>query len=143
VSNRIRGQEVELVLIVDGTPQRNITSIRSMDLTWQLTKSSEGYLGETTERKDTIYKGVSGNIEMHMDNPGILAFLQKVIERARNRTAGTKINIKATLQFPDGSRPRIIISDAEFGDIPIGFAGRSDFGTAKLDFEAAEAQIIN
>jgi hypothetical protein len=140
---RIKGQEVEITIIADGAPQRNITAIRSFEVTWQLTKSSEGYLNETTNRKDSLFMGIAGNLEMHLDNTGVLDFIDKIIKRARTRTAGTKINIKATLQHPNGSRPRITISDVEFGDIPMTFGGRNEFGTVKLDFEAPEATVVN
>ena len=140
---RIKGQETELVVIVDGKPQRTLVDIREFEIEWQLEKKSEGYLGETTNRKDSIFMGVAGSFSMHLENEGIFDFISKVIDRARDRTAGTKINIKTTLRFPNGDRPKIIIPDAEFGAIPLNAGGRAEYLGVKLDFEASEASVIS
>lgn len=140
---RIKGQEVEAIIIVDGAPQRTITAIRSIEVAFQLEMLSEGYLGETTNRRDALFRGVRGRMEMHMENADVFTLIQKIIERARNRQAGTRINVKATLRYPNGDRPRVVIPDVEFGEIPMNFASRSDYGTVSLDFEAQEAQVVS
>ena len=140
---RLKGQEIDLVIIVDGKPQRTLTDIRECEIEWQLEKKSEGYLGETTNRKDSIFTGISGSLSMHLESEGIFDFISKIIERARDRTAGTKINLKMTLRYPSGDRPKIIIPDVEFGAIPLSVGGRSEYANVKLDFEASEAQVIS
>ncbi len=142
MGKRIRGQEVELLLVVNGAPKSNITTVRSFEVTLQTEIASEGYLGETTERKDSIFKGVAGKIEMHFDNQEVLKVFQTVVDKARRRTPGTKINIKATLNFDNGQRPRVLIPDVEFGPMPLNFGSRTDYGTASLDFEASDMQIM-
>lgn len=142
MSQRIRGQEIEVLLVVNGAPKTTITTVRSFEVTLKTEIASEGYLGETTERKDSIYKGVSGKIDLHFDNQDILKVFQTIVDKARRRTPGTKINIKATLNFPNGQRPRVLISDAEFGALPLNFSSRSDYGSASLDFEASDMQIM-
>jgi hypothetical protein len=66
----------------------------------------------------------------------------RIVDKARRRTPGTKINVKATLNFPNGERPRVVIPDVEFGELPLNFGSRSDYGAVTLDFEASEAQVI-
>ena len=139
---RIRGQEIEVLVVVNGAPKTNMTSVRSFEVTLNTEVMSEGYLGETTERKDSIYKGVSGKIELHFDNQEVMKVYQAIVDKARRRTPGTKINIKATLNFPGGQRPRVLISDCEFGPMPLSFGSRSDYGTASLDFEASDVSFM-
>lgn len=142
MAQRLKGQETEVMLVVDGTPQATITTIKSFEMTWQLEKSSEGYLGETTDRKDAFFKGISGSIDMHIENQDIFGLIVKIVDKARRRTPGTKINIKTTLNFPNGDRPRLMIPNVEFGDIPLNLGGRGEFASVKLDFEASEAQKL-
>lgn len=142
MSGRIKGQEVEAIIIVNGAPQRNITTIRNFEFAWQMEISTEGYLGESTDRRDSVFKGVRGSMEMHIENADIFSFMQQVVDRARDRSAGLRVNIKATLRFPNGDRPRILIPDVEFGEIPFNFGSRSDFGTVSLTFEAQEGSVV-
>lgn len=140
---RIKGQEVEVVIVVDGSPQRSITAIRSFELSFQQEIMSEGYLGETTKRRDAIFNGMSGKIDIHLENDDIFDLIQKLVDKARRRTAGIKVNIKATLRFPNGDRPKIIIPDVEFGEFPLSFGSRSDYGSVSLSFEAAEYSVLS
>jgi hypothetical protein len=130
------------VIIVDGAPKRTISTVRSLELTTQLEILSEQYLGETTNRKDSIFRGMRGRIELHLENDDIFDLQQAVVDKARKRSAGTKVNIKATLAFPNGDRPRVLIPDCEFGELPLNFGSRSDYGLVTLEFEASEFQII-
>ncbi len=138
MGQRIKGQEVELLLVVNGNPKSNLTSVRSFEVTLNTEILSEGYLGETTERKDSIFKGLSGKMSLHIDSQEILKVFQAIVDKARRRTPGTKINVKATLNFPNGQRPRVLISDVEFGPMPLSFGSRQDYGSVDLNFEASD-----
>lgn len=142
MAERIKGQETEVMLLVDGKTQAALTDVKSFEMAFMLDILSEGYLGETTERKDTIFKGVRGNLELHFESADVFKFFTAVVDKARRRTPGTKINVKTTLNFPGGDRPRVIIPNVSFGEIPISFGSRDDYGSIKLEWEAAEAQII-
>jgi hypothetical protein len=142
VSQRIKGQEVELMVIVDGAPQNSTTNVRSFEVTAKTEIKEEGYLGETTNRFDEIFNGVHGQIEFHVENSDFLNVTLAIIDRARRRTPGIKINIKATLNFPNGDRPRVLMQDCFFGEQPIGFGSRSDYGTYKLEFACSDIKRI-
>lgn len=143
MAQRIKGQEVEVLLVVNGEPQGALFDIKSFELAFQQEILTEGYIGETTDRRDSIFKGVSGRFEAHVENESFLQFFTALIDKARRRVPGTQINIKVTLNFPNGDRPRILIPDAEFGELPLNFGGRSDYGAVSITFEAAEASILN
>lgn len=141
-SPRIKGQEIEVLLILNGVLQDTITDVRSFEVAAKLETKEEGYLGEKTNRYDEIFNGVRGRMELHFENKDVFDLIESIIDRAKRRTPGTQINIKATLNFPNGDRPRVIISDAFFGEIPISFGSRGDYGTVSLDFQAEDVNII-
>lgn len=142
MAQRIKGQEVEAILVVNGAPQLTTTDIKSFELTLQLEILSEGYLGETTDRKDSVFKGIAGSLELHVENQEFLKLFQTIVDKARRRTPGTRINLKATLNFPNGDRPRVLIPDVEFGELPLNFGSRTDYGAITLSFEASNLQVL-
>jgi hypothetical protein len=138
MAQRIKGQDNELVLLTDGVPTENLMA-RSTELRWKLEILQEGYLGETTDRYDTIFKGIGGRMELHFDSPAMFELVERVVDKARRRTPGTRFNLKSTLNFPSGRRGRLVVPDLEWGEIPMAFGSRSDFGTITLEFAASEA----
>lgn len=141
-SQRIKGQEVEVLLVVDGTVQDTVTDVRSFEIAAKLEQKEEAYLGEKTNRYDEIFNGVRGRMELHFENKDVFGLMTSIIDRAKRRTPGTQINIKATLNFPSGDRTRVLIADAFFGEIPVGFGSRSDYGTVSLDFQASDLSVL-
>lgn len=129
-------------MVANGVPQTSITDVRSFDFEFQTEIQSEGYLGETTNRKDSIFNGIRGSMELHYENQEIFNLVKSIVDKARRRTPGSKINIKTTLNFPNGDRPRVLIPDVEFGPVPFSFGSRTDYGTVRLDYEASEATIL-
>ena len=142
MAQRIKGQEVEVVVVLNGEPQANLFAIRSFEIEEQLEIQSEGYLGETTNRRDSIYNGVRGRLEAHTETPEWLGFSEALKAKAQRREPGSVINIKGTLNYPSGEQGRFVIPDAEFGAVPMNFGSRSDYGTLTLEFEAAQLQRI-
>lgn len=136
--SRIKGQEVELLLVENNVPLTSIADVRSFEMAAQLEILSEGYLGETTDRRDSIYKGYRGRMEVHFENKAVLDLMRRLVDKARKRSAGARINAKVTLAFPGGDRVRLLLQDLEFGEIPLAFGSRSDYGTISLDFEGAD-----
>lgn len=142
MAQRIKGQEVEVLMVVDGEPQDTITDVRSFEVEVQLELLREGYLGETTDRRDEIFRGVRGRMTLHVENQSFFDFMRSVVDRARRREPGTRINVKATLNFPNGDRPRVQMNDVFFGAQPLAFGSRSDYGELTLDFEGSDFEVI-
>lgn len=141
-SPRIRGESVEVRLIVDGKLQDTITDVRSFEFEHQIDTQQEGYLGETTDRFDEAYRGVRGRLALHVENDDVLDLFTKVVDRSRRREPGTRINVAATLSFPNGDRPRMIFEDVFFGGLPLGFGGRTEYGEVTLEFRCASAERL-
>jgi hypothetical protein len=139
---RIKGQEVELLLVENNVPLTTIQDIKSFEMQAQLEILKEGYLGETTDRRDSVYRGYSGKMEVHFEGRSVLEFTRRLVDKARRRVPGARVNCKVTLVFPAGDRIRMILKDLEFGVVPLGFASRTDYGTVSLDFEGADYSLI-
>lgn len=142
MAQRIKGQEVEVLLVVDGAPKTSITAVKSFEIEFQLDILTEGYLGETSSRRDEVFNGISGSLEFDMENGDLLDVAQQIIDRARRRTPGTVINIKAALNFPNGVVRRIVAKDVYFSAIPVSFGARDEYGTVTLDFEAMDYSFL-
>jgi hypothetical protein len=141
-SQRVKGQEVEVLLVVDGVPKTTITAVRSFTGTAMLELLEEGYLGETSDRFDELFKGAEGKIELHMDSPDALDLLVQIINRAKRRTPGTQVNVKATLNFPSGLRRRVLMQDAFFSNAPLAFGGRQQYGELTFDWKCSDIRYI-
>ncbi len=142
MGQRIKGQEVSINVIVDNVIQASIVDIRDFEVTPKLEILEEKYLGMTTNLYDEIFNGVSGHLEIHFETQDVFNLIQSVIDRAQRRTPGVVVNIKATLQFPNGDRPRVSINNAFFGSFPIKFGSRTDYGTIGIDFESGTVQVL-
>lgn len=142
MAQRIKGQEVEVIVVSDGQPVRSLTAVQSFEWTAELEILSEGYLGETTERKDEVYKGISGTLEMHAESGDVFDLERAIIDRARRRTPGLKINIKATLRFPNGDRKRVLFPDVVFASPNTRAGSRTDYVSKRKEFGAADYQVI-
>ena len=57
MAQRIKGQEVDILIVANGIPSTAITDVRSFSAEFQFEASSEGYLGEATNRRDDIFNG--------------------------------------------------------------------------------------
>lgn len=139
---RIKGQEVEILLVQDGNIQSTITDIHSFEVGAKLELLQEGYLGETTDRYDEVFKGMRGRIEYHVENGDFLNLMLAFINRAKRRTPGTIINVKATLNFPNGQSPRLIFSNIFSGEQPIGVPGRPNYVTYGMEFACSDVRKI-
>lgn len=129
---RIKGQEISLLIVTNGQVEAELNDIRSLTITPRFDLLEENYLGETSTRYDEIFKGCSFDMELHYETQAVLTFIETIKARAQRRTPGTVVNIKTTLNFANGQRPKIILKDCFFADLPLGFAGRSDYGTLKI-----------
>ena len=127
---------------MDNEVQDTITDIRSFEMNIQLAILTEGYLGETTMRRDEVFNGVTGRVELHFENESIFTLFQTIVDRARRREPGRKIYAKTSVRFPNGQNKVIMISNIFFGEIPMNFPGRAEYATVSLSFEAEDYQII-
>jgi len=141
-SQRLIGQNVSLFIIQNSTPIEEINAIRSFNFTYELEIKSENYLGETSSRKDSIYSGIKMDMELHTNNHKIFSLIKSAVAKAQRRTPGVRINIKATMTWPNGDVARITFPDVEFGAFPVSTGGRTEYVSVKIDAACREALVV-
>lgn len=143
MNQRLKGQDTTVLMSQSGIGVLSqLDSIQDLELTIKLDLLQEGYLGETTDRYDDIFKGMAGTFTAHMTTAKIYDIVQAIIDRARRRTPGTTFNLKTTLQFPNGERRRAIIDNLFFSEIPNAFPKREEYASIKFTFASSSGRFI-
>lgn len=142
MAKRLMGQDTEILLVVNGQPVDAISTIKDFSFEFEQETKDEGYVGETTNRKDAVFKGVKGSFTMHLTTTAQIAWVQSIIDKSRNRGTGPTVNAKTTLRFPNGGRVRYVFPDVEFGSFPFNVGGRTDFVSVKVDFVGSEGRAV-
>lgn len=132
MSLRIKGQEVETSIIVNGLTVANLNDIRNFGMTLMIDRLEEEYLGQSSKQFDEIFNGSEFKFQLHYSTPDVFALASAVIDRARRRTPGTVINVKATLIFPAFGRVRVLLPNVFLGALPFEFGGRKEYGTMDI-----------
>jgi len=140
-AQRIKGQEVQILIIRGGALEDTLTDIQSFNLEVQLRVLSMGYLGEKNNRKDDVYDGVKFDFELHIHTQDYLNFLGAILDRARRNTPDVQFNITGVFSFPNGDTPTLLIPDAHFGSQPINIGSRGDYVKIKVEGEANDISL--
>ncbi len=138
IDNRIKGQEVTILLSQDGELLDEFTEISNFSIEETIDIMSKGYLGEKTERKDQMYKGIKGSFEMDLATTTYFRFRDSVINKAKRITPDVEFKISAVLSFPNGETPTCTLPNVTFGSLPMDISGRADYIKIKLSFECQE-----
>lgn len=139
--SRIRGQEVSVLIVRDTTLEAELRDVQNFNLELLLEQKDQGYLGETTNRKDDIYNGVKGDFELNVHSQDIFVFQQAVLDRAKRATPDVKFNVSAILAMPSGETPTVLIPDIKFGGMPMNVGSRGDYVKFKVDFTADDYEV--
>ena len=137
-AQRIKGQEVAINIVVGTELQSTLTDIQNFGSSELYEIISKGYLGEKTERKDQIFKGVKFDMELHLHSQDFIDFRQAVNDKATRVSPDTVFNISAVMNFPDGTTPEVLFSDCSFGEIPMRVNSRGDYVSFKLQGECSD-----
>jgi hypothetical protein len=131
-------------LVRAGALLAEINDIKSFEVQFEIDIMTEGYVGEFTDRRDDMFKGISGNIEFHIENGAPFDLIQAIVDRAQRRPgANVQFNAQAVLRYPTGLRKKILLNDIYFSSIPLTIGSRSDYITYKVSFEGAEYKFLN
>lgn len=142
MAQRIKGQETRIIATGPNGTITGLSDVVSFNYEPLMEILSQGLLGETTERKDDIFKGVRGKMEVQLETQDYLRFIQAVVDRSQRRTPGVVFNLQTTLNFPNGERPRVLFEDVFFGPQPVDISSREDYVTASLDFECSNLRVL-
>jgi hypothetical protein len=135
---RLRGQEVEVRIVTNGTLENSITAVATFEETFKLEKKEDAFLGETNNRYDHIFQGIDGRMEFQVNSNDWMIFQNVIKAQAQRKTPGTKINLTRTDYYANGQTSIITYSDCKFGPSPTSVAGRGEFVKVSLDFSCSD-----
>jgi len=139
---RIKGQEVVVQFIRSGDVVKEMPA-SDFEAEFQFDRLQEGYQGETTDRFDDVFKGITGRMTLHMEDTDPLDLLMDLKDRARRRLAHFKVHVTATFSFPGtGAVKRLLFADIYFANVPLSSPNRSDFITMTLDWGCSDATVV-
>jgi hypothetical protein len=141
---RIRGQEVSIRISRNANVESTITAVKDFTVQLDMATLDEGYLGETTMRKDDIFNGVSGSFTIDHESQDILVFMDFIKQRAQRRIPVNQSRANATgrFTFPNGDVPRLLIPDMKFDAIPISVPGRNAYVNSSFSYKAEDVRFI-
>ena len=143
-SKRLKGQNTVISILKDGELQARIDSITSTEVTFEMEILTDDFLGDTSERYDTVYNGYSVSIEAQMSNAQIIDLSDSIVNRARNRTGGvSRIDVATTFFFDEGDVRTFSLIDLQFESIPFSSGGRKDFTTVKLSAKGSDYETLS
>ena len=141
---RFTGQDVQISVTVGQQTLLNVIAIASFEWTYKIATKEQGYLGETFDRVDEIYKNINGTMEFNASSPDVFTLIDVIVERTRRRRPPRpRITTKGQITFPaDGAKALVIFHDQSFGDIPVRVSSREDYGAFSLPFACETAGHI-
>lgn len=141
---RLKGQEVSIRVVTDGTTDATIDSVSNFNDEVALELKEAGYLGETVNRFDEILNGFGGDFEANITKADWNLLVTAIVNRARRITPTTVFNVVRTDLFPNGDSAIYVYSDVKWGPVPTAIASRGDYVKPKLQFKCSErANQIN
>lgn len=142
MSQRIKGSEVAVVITSEDGVERSIDAVGSIEMTVQIELLTEGYLGEASNRRDDIFNGVEGSLELHLERGQFFQLIEKIKDRASRRTPGARFDLVAIFAFPNGDRVRGVVPDVYFGEIPVNTGGRGEYVTSTINWGASDVRFL-
>lgn len=143
VSQRILGQEISIAIIVDNALQTTIDSIKSAEIEFEQELIEEGYLGETSDRVDSVFKLIRVNITTDMNSADYLELADAIVARSQNRAGGVvRIDVVGSFAFPNGDFPSIVVNDVFFENLPITIGGRAELTEFSLSGKSSSYKLV-
>jgi hypothetical protein len=133
-SLRVRGQETQLRVTMNGQIFRTFNSIENFTITYNVSILEKNYIGQTAPNFDEIFMGSSFEFSLDPESSDIFKLADALVERASRRTAqsAARFNLISTYNFPNGQRVRGTLPDVKLGDIPIVNGGRDQYLNVKI-----------
>jgi len=139
----LRGDELQLRITVNGELERTIVDLKSGSITLNIEKLFERYVGRTSNSIDERYNHTDVSLTFHPRSQAFLDLIDRIQKRAQRQLPQESlvINLVTSLQFVNGDRPKVMVPDLKFGNIPINIPaeGYVDF---VLDGSSEEKIVI-
>jgi hypothetical protein len=139
---RLKGQEIQFRILQDTELLDAVTAFGAFNEKMELEMKQDGFIGETTDRYDDVFKGWKVDIsKMHIFSTDFAALQAAIESRARRITPGTIFNAVRTDTFADGSTLVITYQNLVFGEMPTDVGGRTEFVTVSFSMGCSERDV--
>lgn len=139
---RIKGQEVSVLVSVGAVPELSITDITNFNASIKVETKQQGFLGEFSDRVDMVYMVTGFDFEIHLHTQDYLKFAQAIKNKAQRLTPDVIFNITVVLQFPNGETPTVLLPDVAFGELPLNVPARADYVKSKVQGLVSDHETI-
>lgn len=137
IKSRILGRDVQIRIQRNGAPVTTLTAIKNFTFEVRQRILSEGYLGETGLRQDSIFDEVGGSFTLNPEDKEAQDFQKLIADKAIRRSANEEqITIVFRTTYPNGQITRITIPEVEFDPIPFNMGGRDSYVEMSFNYKA-------
>lgn len=141
MGDRIKGQEVSIRVVDNGTLVASLDSISSFNEEMKSEIKEDGFLGESTNRFDDIHNGYGGDFEFQFRRSDWTDFQLRVQARQERRNPNTVFNVVRTDLYADGTATVFTYIDAKWGAMTSSIGSRSDFVKGKCQFACSKRTV--
>lgn len=142
LKSRLLGRDVQIRIAKGGRPLTTITALKNFTFETRQRILSEGYLGETGVRQDSIFDEVGGSFTMHPEDPEALEFQKFLADKAIAREAGEEqVTLVFRATFPNGSIAKITIPEAEFDPVSFNVGARDSYVEMSFTYKAEKYSL--
>jgi len=142
VKSRIFGRDVQIRIARGGAPETTLTAIKNFTFETRQRIVSEGYLGETGLRQDSIFDEVGGSFTLHPEDPAAMVFQKAIADKAIRRSATEEqISIVFRSTYPSGQVVKVTIPEVEFDPVPFTVGGRDTYVELGFTYKAEKYSL--
>lgn len=135
---RLLGTDVSIRIVRDGAPVTTITATASFNDEVKLEMKQDGFLGEPTDRYDTIHRGYGGDMEFQVNRHQWETDFLASVERRARREAFTTFNVIRTDRYSNGQNSISTYKDVAWGAFQRSTGSRADYVKIKTTFGCSE-----
>ncbi len=140
-AQRIKGQEVSVLIVQDGNLQDTLTDIQNFNTEMVFETKVQGYLGEKNDRVDYIFHNAKFDMELNLHTQDWLNFMLAMKKKATRETPDVQFNITAVLSYPNGDTPTVLFPNVSWGPVPMNVSTRGDY--VKIKLEGVSSDIVS
>jgi hypothetical protein len=140
-SQRIKGQEVSLLMTQDGNLISDAIDVQQFEHNVEFEILEQGYLGEKGNRTDEVFNKVSGSFQLHIHEQTWFKIQSAIKDRAQRITPDTVFNLTEVFVFPNGQTPTVTFPDIKFGKQATTVSSRKDYVVVKCEFACDDYTI--
>lgn len=135
--NRVKAQEASWLVSSGGELQDEFTFVQSVNVEFEATIISKGYIGGKSEEKDSIFKGCKGDWMLHTASTQWIKFMKAYIAKMKRTDPTLQINL-STVLFYDDEDLSIIFPNVAMGGLSLTIGNREDYVGKKFTWECKD-----